>query len=428
MPQTITTGGPPGPPPNFGGYGPRRRKSGFWARFGQQGFGFKLNVIGSFLGILAIIGWFVWRFLIPHSPPTAAAQETIPTPTETRTFATVDLNVPQIETSEFTPTVSPPGDPANPPDLQATATFQAAISRPASANNPGAYPNYIGVITYESGCSVSNLGFTTSGYNGAPFYLYFSGLLDRDPLMQMVQIRGYVQEFDGCQYPVLMVQEVFWLSQTGTPAPLAYGGQITDTITGTITAANPSTWGHGDPMPTKTPTYTVWIPPQKELPPLATYTPYPTYTPQPVQQIVQTVIPHIPTYTPYPTYTPDPSTPTPTATATPETVTIYGPVVAVGGCAVSNFAIQTSGQNYFIIFDGAQLPPGEPTQYLALATGFLDTACSGQAIRAKQITWYEVTPTPTMTPTLTPTLTPTPILTPTLTPTATITPTEVITP
>lgn len=429
MPQAINTGGPPAMPPNLRGYGTRRRGNGFWAKFGQQSFGWKIQVIGSLLGVFAIIGWLIWRFLVPHGPPAEAqaiGEETVPAVAPAVTiYPTVDMSrAPEPAESAFSSPLPTP----NEQQMQATATYMYAISRPAG--NPGNSPNYIGVITYEAGCSVTNLGFTTSGYNGTPFYLYFAGLLDRDPLMQMIQVRGYVQKFDDCQYPVLMVSEIFWLNQNGTPAPIAYGGQISGTITNTnsISGPNPAVWGQADPRPTETPTYTVYIPPQKIFPtlePLPTYTPFPplpTYTPQPADVIYKTVVPLIPTYTPYPTWTPNPATVTPTPTATPQPATLYGPVVSVGGCPAANFAINANGQNYFIIFDGAQLPPGPPTQYLALATGVLDVVCSGQSIKARSITWYDAPTSPTATATSTPTDIATPTATATITVTATITP------
>jgi hypothetical protein len=90
-------------------------------------------------------------------------------------------------------------------------------------------------------------------------------------------------------------------------------------------------------------------------------------------------------------------------------------VVSVAGCTVSNFAISSAAANYFIIFDGAQLPQGDPTRYTALAIGELAPACNGQAIKARQILWYEPTPTPTPPATVpAPTVTPTPTLTTTL--------------
>ncbi len=130
----------------------------------------------------------------------------------------------------------------NPEQSEATATMTAKINRPAVVN-PANSPNYFGVITYEDGCDVSNIGFTTAGLNGRPYYLYFNGLLDRDPNMQMAQITGFVQQFQNCQYPVLMVQEIFWLNSQATPAPIAYGGPVvsgTITSTAVITAKNPA--------------------------------------------------------------------------------------------------------------------------------------------------------------------------------------------
>jgi hypothetical protein len=328
---------------------------------------------------------------------TTAAQSAVENTPE-RVYVDLQESAPaqQVQTTTIT---------LEPAQIEATARYQAAISRPAA--NPANSPFYVGVVTYEDGCLVSNLGFTTSGYNGKPYYLYINGLLDRDPNMQMVNIRGYVQEFATCQYPVIMVSELFWMDQQGTPAPLAVGGPVvTGTVTGTVTAP---TWGQGDVAPTSTPTYTVYVPPQKIFPtpePLPTYTPRPTYTPQPPDVIYKTVVPLIPTYTPYPTYTPNPNTPTPTPTATPRPVSLFGPVVSVGGCATSNFAISANGQNYYIIFDGATLPAGDPTTYTVLATGLADVACNGQAIRAQSITWYLNTPTPTATSTPTATATP----------------------
>jgi len=419
MPAVVNQSGPPGPPPNFRtGY--RRRGKGFWARFNEQGFGFKLNVIGSALGILAILGWLVWRFLIPHTPP-AQAQETIPTPTLIN-HPTVDMNATRHQEAPgetaFQSPISTPTDVMTQEQAQATSTFQAAISRPAGLNNPVSAPYFIGVITYESGCSASNLGFTTSGYNGQPFYLYLRQPLDRDPFMQIVQLSGYVQLFDDCQYPVIFVDSLFWLDQSGTPSPLL---SPTVVLTGTITPT-PNTWGMATARPKTTVVIqgdvTPYVPPSKDIPPLATYTPYPTYTPQPVQHIVETVIPHIPTYTPYPTYTPNPM------------ANITGKVVSVVGCPLSNIAIETSpGTYYYLILAGATLPPtGQPTDYYALASGTLDNVCSGRAIRASSITWYVVSPTDTPTPTNTATSTATATETPTVTPTVTITPTATLTP
>jgi len=294
-------------------------------------------------------------------------------------------------------------------------TRQAAYSRPAA--NPEASPYLVGVITYEPGCAISNLGFTTAGLEGSPYYLYFPAPLDRDPLMQMVNVQGYVQRFDDCQYPVLMVSSIFWLNDAGTPAPLLAEYQpITTTLTGTVTAP---AWG-ALPTPDKhaTPIYNPdfdYVPAPKT--PIPTYTPYPTYTP--LAAVVETVIVW---RDPEKTKTPTPSaTPTNTATPspTPETASVYGDIDTVIGCPVTNLAVINSGQQYYVILSGAQLPAGSPTDYWAMVTGLLDTVCNGSAIRASQIIWY-TSPTPTMTPTPTVTYTPTkePTVEPTTEPTA----------
>lgn len=378
----------------------------------------KILIIGGIMVIFVAVGLYgcmAQKKAKADEQPTAVMQNELPTLTPT-----------------ITPTVAALQSPLEPVQLTATAQMQAALSRPAV--NPGNSPYLIGVVTYEPGCKMSNFGFTTSGYEGTPYYLYLQIPLDRDPLMQMVQVRGYVQTFKECQYPVLMVQELMWLNNgLATPAPLVVSHASSVTYTATVT----TTWGlaaYGLPTPDKhaTPIY------NPAAAPLPTYTPYPTatpYVPPPpstVQIPVTVVVPRS-TYTPYPTYTPFPSTPTPTVTPTPIQANLSGKVISVLGCAASNLALEVApGQYYYLIFEGAALPTtGTPTDYYALASGLLDTRCNGQAIRANSILWYLATPTPTLTPTATttptetPTSTPTASDTPTPTPTATETPTVI---
>jgi hypothetical protein len=405
--------GPPTPPFRHrrGGY---RGNKGCLGKFSAIPTDAKIKLILLLVGMLASFGCGIyWIFLRPKS-----IQADQPTPT--RQIEMVQTVGPLAEAPTNTPVLvtTIASLPLQTPDIERTATFQVAISRPAM--DPAGSPYFVGVITYEDGCLVSNLGFTTSGYNGKPYYLYLNQPLDRDPSMQIIQVRGYVQTIDTCQYPVIFVDQLYWMDKSGTPAPLSIGGPIiSGTITGTATITSTRPWGL---LTTPASSPTVFVPPQKEVPSPPTYTPYPTYTSQPVDVIVQTVIPHIPTYTPYPTWTPNPATATPTATATPQSLSLYGPILSVAGCPQSNFAIDASGETYFILLAGATLPVGEPTNYLALATGLADQACDGQAILAHQITWYEITPTPTSTPTITPTSTST------ITPTSTITVTATITP
>jgi hypothetical protein len=326
-----------------------------------------------------------------------------------------------------------PTSPLEPAQIAATATFQAAINRPAA--NPGNSPYFVGVVTYEAGCEVSNLGFTTAGLNGTPYYLYLQAPLDRDPFMRMVQIQGFIQTFDGCQYPVLMVSQLFWLDGSATPAPIAVSGVTSATITGTATVTN--TWGlaaYGLATPdgNATPVYDARYDPNSSHYLGQTATPYPTYTPYP------TATPYIPPArtdlfaAPEPTDTPKPTkTPTLTVTPTPtQAANLSGVVVSIGGCAATNLAIQASpGQSIPLLLSGAPLPvSGNPIGYYALAAGVLVQVCGQTGLQATSISWYlnAITPTPTDTPT--PTSTPTATETPTLTPTATETPTLTPTP
>lgn len=374
----------------------------------------KLIVLGV-LGVLVLLcggGYLVkrsWAAEAEATPPPTPLVAELPTLTSTPLVFQPTLTLAEpVATSALEPS-----------QLAATATFQAAINRPAYMNDPGGSPSFVGVITFESGCELSNIGFTTSGYSGAPFYLYLRQPFDRNPLMQVAQVQGYIQQFPKqCQYPVIFVDAITWLEVQGTPAPLAYGGDLTGTA-----VLTPALWGQSlgvTPVPTAT--Y------QLHLPLGDTPTPFPTYTPFPTPD-------PLPTYTPFPTTAPwvPPHTPvatkTPTSTPTPVMANVAGPVVNVAGCNQTNIAIQVEpGQNILLILDGAGLPgSGLLTDYHVLASGRLDTACRQQALWASSITWLLATPTPTgtATATATPTLTPTPTVT--LTATATLTPTETAT-
>lgn len=420
QPQSL----PPRPP----GMVYRPKRGGFWTRFAAQGTGFKIQVLFYTLGLCAVVGYLGYTFVIKPMSSRAATQPQAAAPTAVP--PTVDPVPRSTELAASAPVPAPVAPPPTailePAQIAATATYQAALVRPAGLNNPAAAPFLIGVLTYEPGCKASNIGFTTSGYNGDAYFLYLREPLDRDPLLQLVQVSGYVQILKECQYPVIFVEHLTWMDRSGTPAPLAMGGPLTGTLTQTRPLT--PTWGQAVPVATNTPTYTVYIPPQKIFPtpePLPTYTYAPTYTPQPVEVIKQTVIPLIPTHTPYPTWTPNPA------------ANVTGRVVAVAGCQLSNLAVEASpGKYYYIILAGAALPTtGQPTDYSATVSGLLDTVCGGQAIRANSIAWY-IPPTATLTPTPTDTATPTAIptstdtATPTATPTetATITPTVIITP
>jgi hypothetical protein len=181
-----------------------------------------------------------------------------------------------------------------------------------------------------------------------------------------------------------------------------------------------------------------YVPPARNVPAITepTYTPYPTYTLYPTQT------PHyiiLPTYTPYPTPTKNPKPPTPTATwtPTPAPITLIGSIQVITGCTLSNVALTSAGQTYYLLLTpGVALPPnGNPTGWLTMASGYTTLACNGLALNTTSLVWLASptnTPTPTNTATATntptPTDTPTATLTPTPTDTATMTPTATLTP
>lgn len=413
--QSVNLSGPPTPPfrHHRGGYkGQKKGCLGFWSAIDM---GAKIKILGMLLGMLAGFGLVVW-WAWPKVAPSKADEPVIATlpPLPTSQLEPIQLTATAASQLPTQPPISnlQSPTPIETPDVARTATFVAAINKPAS--NPETSPYLVGVVTYEPGCTVSNLGFTTAGMNGTPYYLYFPTPLDRDPLMQMLQIKGYVQKMKDCRFPVLMVSEAFWLNGSATPAPV----NLQSPISGTITTTATITWGlaaYGLPTPDKhqTPVYN-----PLESTPYPTYTPYPTATPY--------IPPPPPTLAPLPTYTPYPPPSQPDPTNTPALVNLSGKVVNVAGCAQSNLAIETApGQVYFLIFEGASLPlEGSPTDYYAFVVGSLaKKICSGQAIRATSITWYNATPTATTTATDTPTVTPTATETPTATATATDTPT-----
>jgi hypothetical protein len=186
------------------------------------------------------------------------------------------------------------------------------------------------------------------------------------------------------------------------------------------------------PTPTQKKAGGIYIPPQPQIPAITdpTYTPYPTYTP----------LAALPTYTPYPTYTPQApispiSAPTPTpfptatGTPTPAPVTLLGSIQIITGCRLSNVALVSEGLTYWLLLSpGSQLPPGgNPTGWLALASGYTTLACNGLALNTTGLIWL-ASPTPTPTATMTPTPTDTPTATAMPTETATPTPTETPTP
>jgi hypothetical protein len=368
----------------------------------------KIGISVTFLGL---IGWFLWGWFFggDEEQPLATAPPLAPEPTHEPIIINT---LPDLTSPEPTRVLEPS-------QIDGTATMQAAISRPAAVN-PVNQPVFVGVITLEDGCLVSNLGFTSSGYNGTPYFLYTANSLPVMPLLHVVQVRGVVQEFEECKHPVIMASEIGFFDLLGTPAPIS------------ATNASGESWGASSAALLPTPTYQLHLPleprPTNTLEvisglnssPVATPTPWPTTAPWlPPQRDLSSGGVSAPSAPRAPR-----ATKTPTPTPTPVKITLSGTVANVAGCQESNLAIISGQTPYFIIFDGATLPAGDPAGQHALAIGVAASACNGKAIRAQQIQWSPATPTPTNTPTSTPTNTKTPTNTPTATHTPTNTPTN----
>jgi hypothetical protein len=338
-------------------------------------------------------------------------------------YATVTHS--EMPTATATASIFPDNTPT--PDIARTATFEAAINKPAGENLSENNRILVGTVLLQPGCNITNIALDASG---ARYYLHLpsSLLITLNPDLQLAEVRGVVTTLPTCVYPILQVQSFTWLNELATP--VASSGTITTTRT--ISGGDP--WQiRYTPTPTGLPRPVFAPPPQQTAIFSGTATPYPTYTPYPPLPTATPYIPPqrsdptaYPTYTPYPTLTAyptpttNPATLTPTPTPTPQLVTLYGPVRTITGCAQTNFALDASGVTYFIILSGVTLPPGDPTAYYALVSGEAVTACGGNGVKANSITWYDVTPTPTATSTATPTST----TIPTDTPTATVAPTD----
>jgi hypothetical protein len=368
-----------------------------------------IALVLGFCGSLTWIGWMFWprAAAADTPPPVDPAAAVLPTLTATITPLPIEGTGPDSPR----PIVDRILEPSQ---IAATATFQAAITKPAG--NPEASPFFIGVVTYEPGCNVSNVGFTTAGLDGQPYYLFFTQPLDRDPLMKMINVTGYVQKFKDCKNPVLMVREVFWLDAEATPAPRAgvidrigWGGQGAPPPA-TVVIRHPELLVSGPPLTaTATATATAWSQTPWQPAPWPTALNYANQIDNLQNQInnMQNSWSATPSATP---------TKTPTATSTPAQANITGEVIAVTGCANTNLAISTGpGQQVLLMLNGASLPVnGQPVGYWVMASGTLATVCAQTAINATSAMWYlpTLTPTPTIAPTETPTATPTATLTP----------------
>jgi len=406
--------------------GSRKKNPGCLMFWGRLAWGQRLMLgflIFGFCGVWSGLGYmFLPRAAAAEAPPAVVTIAPLPSP--------IPVEQPPVGAPTVTPTT-----PLEPIQIAATATFQAAINKPAFMNNPAAAPSFVGVITYEDGCRLSNIGFTTSGYNGKPYYLYVRQQFDRNPLYQMAQVSGFIQQFpDDCQYPVIMVETITWFDSQATPSPLA----ITKTV------AITDVWGMVSTTKQITrPTVSVYVPHPEYLTPVpiaaaptatvtwtsSNWSPQPWSTPNygpqlsNLQSQINDLQGDIDAYKATKTATPSP---TPTLTPTPAVANIAGGVINVSGCANTNLAIQISaGNQVLLILSGAALPGGQPAEYTAVASGTLGRVCNQTVLYATAVSWYLPTATPTPTPTSTSTPTATP--TATNTPEPTVTATEIAT-
>jgi len=255
--------------------------------------------VGLVIGCVALVVFMVIRIQARSEPP--------PTP-----FVPPTLQFAAILPSATTPR------PTDTPNVERTATFVAAINRPAAAAPSDNYRILVGSVLLQPGCNTTNLAFNASG---SRYYLYLppSMVMATNPTEQLAEVRGAITTLPSCIYPIIQVLSLVWLNEVATPSPLLTN---TTTITDMI-------WRNST-RPTAAISH--YAPPVVSTR-LITATPYPTYTPYPITTYVpapwSTLAP-LPTYTPYPTltaaptYTPYPSptllptpTPSPTLTATP---------------------------------------------------------------------------------------------------------------
>jgi len=435
--QQINMGGPPPMPPgSHRRFRPRRQ--GFWATFAAQSPGLKLNIALSVLGMLAVAGYFIWWLW----PASASEAELVPTP------VVIVATLPPIEATTL-PIEQPPAPvptelPTSPPEpiqLTATAEYYRAITRPAGAAPSENYRIVVGTVTLAPDfgyCASSNIGISVSGQ---PYFLWLppSIMISQNPQDQMAEIRGVIYRADNCQYDMIQVQSLVWLSEMATPAPVvAVGGQYTTTAQMATRPATPLPTPYGTDIqngvysatatavisPTASPTawtQSGWVP--EPWPTQTNYQPAIDNINDRIDDIADTI--NNPTSTPRPT-----STPSPTSSPTPSQANITGQIIAVAGCDQSNLAISTGGgASVLLLFNGASLPPnGSPTDYNAFASGRLTNVCSQPALLASSISYYlpTLTPTSTSTPSPEPTATelPTSTSTPSPEPTATELPTS----
>jgi hypothetical protein len=379
-----------------GGY--RRKGGGFWGFINKEGHG--VQIILSGLGLIVVIGWLAWKFVF--APGMAKAQKVTavpPIPVVLQPTTTIQVESVPTATAPITRMVQMQ------PITYSTPLSPRITDSPAQPTSVPVVPEVVplgagivtvfGSISFQPGCTVTNLAFIASGNI---YYLTVSGDLqfpDGNPEGQMAMIRGYTSTFAGCDAPILSVQALRWLGVTGVEELSQKNGRGVGAV---ITA-------HGTLMPTPTPTITPT--------PLATATP--------------TAKPPIIASTDRPT-----AVPTATPTATPAPVSMTGQVLLSDGCSTTNWMINSSGEGYYLIMPTTLNIDFDPRAGReAIISGITSKACDNRAVVVSSVIWLTTpTPTTTMTPTITntPTQTPTPTNTPTITATLVGTPTVTNTP
>lgn len=354
---------------------------------GSSGLGDSLPLILAGLAFVALVALAGWWFLGRNSKSVLALASTPTTlPTFTATVAAPASPSILIPTAPLTANHSfTPSTALVPPRYVVGTPTQTAIPAvPEIAPNGAGSVTIFGSISFQPGCSVTNLGFVASGNL---YYLLITGDLqfpDGNPEGQMAMIRGYASDYAGCDAPILTINSLRWLGVTEKADYESTSSSSGRGVGAVITA-------HGTLMPTPTPTVYYATATAMQW---ATATP----TPRPA--------------TPAPT-----NTPKPTATNAP--VSMAGTVFLRDGCNITNWIIETETNSYYLIMPSTLSIDFDPSAgRSALISGATSSACDDEAITVSNIVWM-ATPTPTATPSPTPTGTSTPTPTATPSPTAT---------
>lgn len=384
------------PPPPIGGFQRRQKRGGIFGWY--DGLSTKKQnhlssiMIYFFVGIFVLVPMFFcgiytlrgWMF--PEEEVVAeTSEEKLPAAESADVVslkATISAMTSSSEVAETKPEeaalVLMPTNTATPPseaEIAATATAHYQYNRPINPPVATGSKMMIGVVRLDGDfgfCSFTNLGFVAGGQ---PYFLHLT--LDQIPETtdannKLLMIVGVVESAPNCEYPLIQVWDAKWVAQA-TPEPIRYAPEHTTTMTTSM-----------------------YIRPTPDIPLVA---------PSPSNEYLAQ----------YPMNGPD-GQPLPTASPTAAAmVNFYGTIQQAEGCWDSSFSLATTGGEYILIFDGADLPSGaEPFGKQAYIQGQPTTACDRLALRVKASQYIPtVTPPPTTAPKAdSPSHTPTPTATP----------------